>query len=535
MKKNNRLILLVTPFFFGIIYFYRKFFFSNFDLVNGDQGDGRFVALVTNHWFRVFTGESNWQSLDVFFPTDQTIGLSDLKILLAIPHLVFRIFGFDIFLSFTFTTMIFTFIGYISLYILLTRYFKIQFLISIFASFLFTFSSPNVIALSSHPQLFTIYLTPLLLIGFAKILKKRNTLLNIILTFLLLGLIFSTAVYIFIFIILSLLIFTFLYGILEIKSTSIRVYLELIDFRSMLFALSSLLLGMSPGLWVYLPTRNTQGGRDISEILEYASSPINILNVGDNNLIWSKVLEYFNYLLNINLGSDELSLNPTPFLILFVSIISLLVYKMNKLPTILLLTAGFNLILISKFGKFAPWELLHQLRGLDSIRAISRFNLLTNLILIIALAVATNMYLKRISFNWFIIFPFASVLLLEQIQIDNNFSISRKEQSDIIELAKAYPIECDIFYINSYLTDKPQSFIQNDAFLISQVSGLPTLNGYSGVYPPGWNLNSVGDPSYIDRIREYASRQNIEGTTCELNISERRWYITENTYLEGPS
>ena len=87
MKKNNRLILLVTPFFFGIIYFYRKFFFSNFDLVNGDQGDGRFVALVTNHWFRVFTGESNWQSLDVFFPTHQTIGLSDLKILLAIPHL----------------------------------------------------------------------------------------------------------------------------------------------------------------------------------------------------------------------------------------------------------------------------------------------------------------------------------------------------------------------------------------------------------------------------------------------------------------
>jgi hypothetical protein len=85
---------------------------------------------------------------------------------------------------------------------LLTKYLRIEFFISIFASFLFTFSSPNVIALSSHPQLFTIYLTPILLIGFAKILRNRNTLLNIISTFLLLGLIFSTAIYIFIFIVL---------------------------------------------------------------------------------------------------------------------------------------------------------------------------------------------------------------------------------------------------------------------------------------------------------------------------------------------
>jgi len=535
MKKRNKLMFLMIPFFLGLIYFYRKFFFSNFDLVNGDQGDGRFVALVTNHWFRVITGESNWQSLDIFFPTDQTIGLSDLKILLAIPHLIFRIIGFDIFLSFTFTTIIFTFIGYISLYILLTKYLRIEFFISIFASFLFTFSSPNVIALSSHPQLFTIYLTPILLIGFAKILRNRNTLLNIISTFLLLGLIFSTAIYIFIFIVLSLLIFTFIYMILEIKSTSISAYFKLLNFRSILIALSSLLLGMSPGLWVYLPTRNTQGGRDISEILEYASSPINILNVGDNNLMWSKILEYFNYLLNINLGSDELSLNPTPFLILLVSVISLLVYKRSKLPTILMLTAGFNLILISKFGKFAPWELLHHLRGLDSVRAISRFNLITNLILIIGFAIAANIFLKQIRLNWVIIFPFAAILLLEQIQIDNNFSISRRDQANIIELANAHPMECDVFYINSYLTDRPQAFIQNDAFLISQVSGLPTLNGYSGVYPPGWNLSSVGDPSYIDRIREYSSRQDIEGTICELNISERRWYITENTYLEGPS
>jgi hypothetical protein len=178
--------------------------------------------------------------------------------------------------------------------------------------------------------------------------------------------------------------------ILEIKSTSLRAYFKLLDFRSILIALSSLFLGMSPGLWVYLPTRNTQGGRDISEILEYASSPINILNIGDNNLMWSKILEYFNYLLNINLGSDELSLNPTPFLILLVSVISLLVYKRSKLPTILMLTAGFNLILISKFGKFAPWELLHHLRGLDSIRAIGRFNLITNLILIIGFAIAAG-------------------------------------------------------------------------------------------------------------------------------------------------
>ena len=104
---------IFLPWVLGILYFYRYFFFSSFDTVIGDQGDGRFVALVTNHWFRVIFDGVPWKDLNIFYPTQESIGFSDLNLLLAIPNTFMRFAGFDIFLAFTISTIIFNFIGLI--------------------------------------------------------------------------------------------------------------------------------------------------------------------------------------------------------------------------------------------------------------------------------------------------------------------------------------------------------------------------------------------------------------------------------------
>jgi hypothetical protein len=302
-----------------------------------------------------------------------------------------------------------------------------------------------------------------------------------------------------------------------------------------LVAIFSLLLGMSPGLRVYLPNRKQSGGRDFSEIMEYLPSPVNIFNVGSNNLVWSKVLDRFNYFLNIDLGSGELSLNPTSIFILITFILCVFTFKKNRLPTILFTTAVLNFILISKFGEFLPWKIIHKINGFDSIRAIGRSNLLINFILILAFTISSNLIVKRVKKLNIGILLVAFIILMEQVQVDNNFSIKRSDQLVKIKLAKEHPKECQVFYLNSSLTDIPQAFIQNDAFLVAQSSGLPTLNGYSGIYPPNWNLNSIGDPSYLGRVDEYIKSQRIEGTICELNISESKWYVIANPYIKGNS
>ena len=536
MFNLKRFFTLIFVWLLGVAYFFQKFILSGFNKTIGDQGDGRFVALVTDHWYQVINDDIDWKSLNIFFPTSETIGFSDLNILLSVPHLVFRFIGFDIFLSFLLTTILLTLIGYFSLYFLLTKYLKVSFLIAVFSSFLFTFSSPNVIALSSHPQLFTIYLLPVLLIGSAQILQsKKRKLLYIFGTFTFFGLIFSTSVYIFVFTLISVILFLFTFIVFEIRTIKLKLKFSLDISMYILVAIFSLVLGMSPGLRIYLPIRKQSGGRDFSEILEYLPSPINILNVGKNNLVWSKVLDRFNSFLNIDLGSGELSLNPTPIFVLVTLILCVFTFKKNRLPTILFSSAALNFILISKFGEFLPWKMIHKIIGIDSIRAIGRFNLLINFILIMSFAISSNLIFKHLKKHMVAIFLVAFIILMEQVQIDNNFSIIRSEQSVKIQVAKGHPKECEVFYLNSSLTDIPQAFIQNDAFLVAQVSGLPTLNGYSGIYPPNWNLNSIGDPSYLGRVEEYIKSRKIEGTICELNISESKWYVISNPYIKGNS
>jgi hypothetical protein len=150
-------------------------------------------------------------------------------------------------------------------------------------------------------------------------------------------------------------------------------------------------------------------------------------------------------------------------------------------------------------------------------------------------AISLNLIFRRVIKHKLGILFVALIILMEQIQIDNNFSIIRSDQSVKIQLAKGLPKECQVFYLNSSLTDIPQAFIQNDAFLVAQVSGLSTLNGYSGIYPPSWNLNSIGDPSYLGRVEEYIKSRKIQGIICELNISESKWYVISNPYIEGNS
>ena len=536
MFNSKRLLTLIFIWFLGVAYFYRKFFLSGFNQTIGDQGDGRFVALVTDHWYQVVNGDIGWKNLNIFFPTPETIGLSDLNILLSVPHLVFRFIGFDIFLAFLLSTIFITLIGYFSLYFLLTKYFNVEFFIAIFSSFLFTFSSPNVIALSSHPQLFTIYFLPSFLIGVAQILQsKERKVLFIFGTFTLFGLIFSTSVYVFVFTLISLILFLLIYLASKIRKIKLNLRFSPKIIMYVIVAIFSLLLGMSPGLRVYLPIREQSGGRDFSEIIEYIPSPLNIINIGSNNLVWSKVLNRFESYLNIDFGSGELSLNPTPVFVTITLILSLLSFNRNRLPIILFSTAALNFILISRFGELIPWRIIHKINGFDSIRAIGRFNLLINFILIMSFAISLNLIFRRVIKHKLGILFVALIILMEQIQIDNNFSIIRSDQSVKIQLAKGLPKECQVFYLNSSLTDIPQAFIQNDAFLVAQVSGLSTLNGYSGIYPPSWNLNSIGDPSYLGRVEEYIKSRKIQGIICELNISESKWYVISNPYIEGNS
>jgi len=69
-------------------------------------------------------------------------------------------------------------------------------------------------------------------------------------------------------------------------------------------------------------------------------------------------------------------------------------------------------------------------------------------------------------------------------------------------------------------TDNMWSLYANDAAFIATAHGLPTLNGYSALVPPDWNLANPEDGGYLDAVDRWIALHHLQGV-CALDIDAR--------------
>jgi hypothetical protein len=55
--------------------------------------------------------------------------------------------------------------------------------------------------------------------------------------------------------------------------------------------------------------------------------------------------------------------------------------------------------------------------------------------------------------------------------------------------------------------------------LVAQRIGIPTINGYSGNFPPGWNLYNVSDVNYEQNAHTWAAERGIEAGLCRFDMA----------------
>jgi hypothetical protein len=58
--------------------------------------------------------------------------------------------------------------------------------------------------------------------------------------------------------------------------------------------------------------------------------------------------------------------------------------------------------------------------------------------------------------------------------------------------------------------------------LIAHEVGVPTLNGYSGQYPPGWDLGP-GSDNYLAKVDGWVADRAPGARICSLELSTRTW------------
>ena len=61
--------------------------------------------------------------------------------------------------------------------------------------------------------------------------------------------------------------------------------------------------------------------------------------------------------------------------------------------------------------------------------------------------------------------------------------------------------------------------------MLAQAQHLPTINGYSGLFPPGWDFYDTNAADYEQRAMRWAVNRGIAAGLCRVDIERGTWTV----------
>jgi len=541
----------------SLFVFFRHFVLSSFDLINGDAGDSRLLIVILEHWGNVFHGRAELASPPYFAPERGMLGYSESIFLFSLPYAAARALGLDRYLAFETMLVVLRAIGFWAMYALL-RTLRVDRWIALLGAVLFTISNAYYLA-AGHSQFAAIAFVPvlcLLVVAYWRSHERGNPArarLYLVFSAILLALLLFTSFYVAWFVIfLAGLWSTLLFIAVALRHRRLPIS----RVRSGAIAdgaLASLvfLVTLTPFLVVYLPTAIQTGGRQFNEVLSFTPRLADVVNVGAANVVWGSILA--------NLFSGDGQLVPFaayelqrgwPPLILVVFVVTTVVFLQGAVRTahavpaiddspylggsVLGSTAVLGWLMSVQIGGYTPWWLVFRfVPGALAIRVPVRINLVINF-LVIVVAMFGLGYLKKraaASSAWgsrsagAVVAVLAIALVAEQLNAVSTSRLSRTAETELFEHIERVPSRCHYFYV---LRPDPQEDLyqavitQTQAMLVAIEQHLPTINGYSGNFPPGWNL-FLPNGEYPKHVAEWISAKGMAEGVCSLDLSTGRW------------
>ena len=540
--------LVVVVGILGLWQFHIPQFASKFDIFPGDRGDARLVAYIMEHWYHVFQNLSSWRSPAMFYPVQGTIGYADLMLGYGIVYSGLRTLGLGIFEAAEFTIILFNFLNYLVCFILLNKVLRLNLLASIAGAAFFAYNNAKLVQLG-HLQLQPILFLPLAVIGVVLLVQKRDRFSQkqafglIALTALSLALQLLTGFY-------SGWFFIFWSGVFVLLTLlfagSRDVVLDVLRrfWPALVAGIAVFTVALIPFVIAYLPIVRSIGGRPYVEIESLIPVPLSFLVMGRRNYLWGGISEAIQARhpmspeLQIGIG-----LVPTlVWLALVVFAVWALIESRRKsrfasrnlfLAQSIIATCLIVLIGMRYGNHFSPWQFVYSfVPGAQAIRGVSRYALVLALPVAIAFAYAIHFAIGRIArvadrrrravlFGClFVLTGFGLVEQFGRKEGFDGFSISA-ENLYLNRIAQSLPNDCSSFYVAVKPAALHNQFEYHiDAIFVSIMTGVPTLNGYSGQLPPSWNLWEVMDPGYENNVKQWIDLHHIKGNVCRLFINE---------------
>lgn len=275
----------------------------------------------------------------------------------------------------------------------------------------------------------------------------------------------------------------------------------------------------------YLASAAESGMRPFGEVMTMLPPPQTWLNHGHQSLAWGWVTAHFLSLRQIPMDHEQrAALGFISMAVLFAGFV-----VGRKKPGVLI--AAITYVLVVLFATHLDgktlWKLIYDyFPGAQAIRAVSRISLLLLIPGAVGLAAALEVLVtsKRKKLGIAIAAVLAALSIAEQTHEYGAYDIAQNRR-DVRAIAALVHPRCEVFVASPVADFGPYWKHQLDAMSAQLLVGIPTLNGYSGRAPHGWDLtdirinNEENMRSVDQRIQRWIDLSHLEDfRVCHVKV-----------------
>lgn len=529
--RSKELLLIAVVMTAGVLLSYSPMIFSGFSRMQSDPGDTRFNNYVLEHSYRWVSGDplhAEIWSPPFFYPEKNTLAYSDTLLALAPAYWGLRSIGLEPHIAFGLWMILMSVFTYIAAYCLLRHGLRRTAIGSSLGAWMMTFASSRIVQIG-HQQLIGHFLTLIaihaLLILFAhRPLSQRyrrfcwGLFWSCVVTQFYAGYYFGF----FLFLCVALAVVCSLC----VRSMRGRLFQVVrLDLKWVLVTLTLAVVSLLPLAWHYVLVASEVGMRGFSKtaLPRFAS----YFYLGKTNVLYGWLTRHLQIFRSLPIRNEQaIGLGVATFL---VTVWYLVKHRKN-----LFVRLTIAIILsIMVFCTVFPGELtIHRLwfysiPGMRAIRVMCRVGMLLAIPAGIAIAMLIDRQQQR---N----LKVAAILValfccLEQIHKPHSYRIETdRERIEPIVTALRESDTTGPFYIAQQ--DRDRCWITPiDAMWISLEVGRPTVNGYSGNFPPEYNLFNPEPDEIAHALTVWKERHpKVSITALQLDGENRAEDPTHN-------
>jgi hypothetical protein len=527
----RELLLIAVVMTAGVLLSYSPMIFSGFSRMQSDPGDTRFNNYVLEHSYRWVTGDPMHEELwspPIFYPEKNTLAYSVTLLSLAPAYWVLRSLEIEPHRAFGMWMILMSVLTYLAAYCLLRHGLRRTAIGSSLGAWMMTFASSRIVQIG-HQQLIGHFLTLIafhaLMVLFAhRPLSQRyrqfcwGLFWSCVVTQFYAGYYFGF----FLFLCVALCVVC----ALCMRTLRDRLFQVLrLDLKCVLGTLMLAVVALSPLAWRYFMVASEVGMRGFSK----AALPrlASYCYLGQTNVLYGWLTHRSHVFRDLPIRHEHaIGLGVATFL---VTVWYLVRHRENMLVRLTIAVTLTIVIFCTVFpGEFTIHRLwFYSIPGMRAIRVMCRIGMLLAILAGIAIATLIDDQQRRR-------LKVASILLalfccLEQVHKPSSYRIETdRERIDPIVKALRESNTTGPFFIVK-LARVWHWLTPIDAMWISLEVGRPTVNGYSGNFPPEYDLFNPQPEEIAPALAKWKERYpEISITTLKLTDDDRTKDSTHN-------